>query len=160
MFISRVPNVQLNAAQQKTTSFGYYSAAWKNRRLSPEIQEEIKKAAEKTNAPKEFVQTLIGASKGNYFDPTLEEDFVFSTKNIVDILNAYKPEKQEVFDYLSKQEDPVLDEERFTGTQMRDMYIASSKASLDTIKNLVNARNDNGYHKYCGTEIARKLQGK
>jgi hypothetical protein len=143
----------------KSVSFGYYSAAWKQRKLTPETQEAIKKASEESKAPEKFVQTLIGASKGNYFAPELEEDFVFSPKEIVDILKAYKPEKQEVFDYLSKQEGDMFDEERFTGSQMRDMYIASSKASLDTIKQLVNARNDNGYQKYSGTEIAKKLQG-
>ena len=107
MFISPVANMQL---MSKVPFKGYYSGGGKNRELSAETLQKIDEAAKASKAPQSFVRTLIGASKGNFYNPTLEEDFIFSPKDIVDILKAYKPEKQEVFEYLSNQEGDMHDE--------------------------------------------------
>ena len=159
--LSALSNQSAYSARQKANDNvafkGYYSGGWKNREINPKTLAEINKAAEASGAPKEFVQTLIGASKGAFFNPTLEKDFVFSPSQIVDMVKAYTPEKQAAFELLSDEEDEVTDTERFSGAQMRDMYLALNSNSMKELKSLLNARNYAGYHKYGGNEIARIL---
>ena len=153
-------NNSINNFEKADVSFkGYYSAKWDQRYIKPETLEKINKAAESSGAPKEFVHTLIGASRGAYFNPEYEEDFVFSPANIVDIVKAYTPEKQAAFEMLSDQEDDVLDEERFSGDEMRNMYLAlNNNSSMSRLKELVDERLYTGYHKYSGNQIANLLK--
>ena len=156
------PAVNKNSTNKPASDIsfkGYYSGAWDRRELKPETVDEIKKAAETSGAPKEFVQTLVGASKGAYYNPIVEQDFVFSPANIVDIVKAYTPEKQAAFDYLSDQEADMYDEERFNGDEMSKMYRALDKnGSMAKLKKLVSERLYTGYVKYNGTQIANLLK--
>lgn len=158
--LSSIPAVK-NTDKTEDISFkGYYWGGGKQRELKPSTVKEINKAAEESGAPKEFVDTLVGASKGAFYNPTLEKDFIFSPANIVDIVKAYSPDKQAAFNYLSDQEGDTYDEERFSGNEMKNMYLALDKGSLKELKELVNARSYSGYHKYNGNQIAQMLSDK
>ncbi len=149
-----------NSQKASTPAFkGYYSGAWKRRNLKSEDVAKIEKAAETSGAPKEFVQTLVGASKGAYYNPIYEQHFVFSPANIIDIVKAYTPEKQAAFEYLSDQKGDMHDEERFDGDEMSNMYLALDKnGSMDKLKKLVTERLYTGYVKYNGNQIANLLK--
>lgn len=158
---SSIPAENKNSANKPVSFKGYYWGGWKQRKLKPETVAEINKAAEASGAPKEFVQTLVGASKGAFYNPIYEQDFVFSPANIVDIVKAYTPEKQAAFELLSDQEGDMHDEERFDGDEMRNMYLALDKnGSMDKLRKLVSERLYTGYVKYNGNQIANLLKRK